>query len=329
MESLPRIVISMGDPAGVGPEIIAKAFAEPQIRPYHATVVGDASIMQQALERWAPRLTIHRVDSTQDEVQSDALNLIDLNNVSSLPTGPSREGGSASVEYIQVAVREAMERRADAIVTAPISKESIHLAGHFYPGHTELLAHLTGTPRTALMLTGRRLRVVLATTHAPLSQVSQILTQETLVETLRMTHHWLSCFVTDTPRIAVLGLNPHCGDGGIFGDEEARVIVPAMEQARSMGIPSEGPFPADAFFSRNPECDAVIAMYHDQGMVPIKMEAQGQAVNITLGLPIIRTSVDHGTAFDIAWKGTASAQSMQHVMRSASKLASAQALSKQ
>jgi 4-hydroxythreonine-4-phosphate dehydrogenase len=227
------------------------------------------------------------------------------------------------VEYIRKAVELAMAHQVEAITTAPINKESIHLAGFPYPGHTEMLADFTGGNDVALMLAGKKLRVVLATTHVPLHAVRELITIERVAKILRLTHQWLSQYVTEAPKIAVTGLNPHCGDGGIFGDEEKTAILPAIEQLQQEGIDVQGPFSADALFARTPsgEYDAVVTMYHDQGMIPVKMESQGNAVNVTLGLPIIRTSVDHGTAFDIAGQGLASPDSLKVSLRFAANMA--------
>ena len=216
----------------------------------------------------------------------------------------------------------ALDHQVSAITTAPINKESIHKAGFLYPGHTELLARLTGTQDVALMLAGKNLRVVLTTTHLPLSQVSEQITVERVLTTIRLTQQWLHRHVTLTPKIAVTGLNPHCGDGGIFGDEEQSAIIPALDRAREENIQVDGPFSADALFIRKQfeAYDAVIAMYHDQGMIPVKMDSMGTAVNITLGLPILRTSVDHGTAYDIAGSGTASPESLKIALNKAAQL---------
>jgi 4-hydroxythreonine-4-phosphate dehydrogenase len=249
---------------------------------------------------------------------------LDLKNISNgINEGkPSAVGGKASVEYIRTAVNLALDHQIEAIVTAPINKESIHLAGFTWPGHTEMLADFTDTKDVALMLMGDALRVVIVTTHIPLNQVGQLITHKQITTTIKLTHQWLLEHVTESPKIAVTGLNPHCGDGGIFGKEELIEIIPALDAVRKIGINALGPFSADALFAKidQKKYDAVITMYHDQGMIPVKMANKGTAVNVTIGLPIIRTSVDHGTAFDIAGKGCASPESLEIATQSASQL---------
>jgi len=321
LESFQRIAVTMGDPAGVGPEIIVKSFSQyPLPASSRVVVIGDVRTLERAARLWATGLSMVPVSSFPElPAEKNQLYVLDPNTVSEdiAPGIASIAGGSASVEYIRKAVQMALGEEIDIIVTAPISKESIHKAGHHYPGHTELLGELTDASKTVLMLAGKKLRVALVTTHASLQDVPGLITKESICDTLRLVHDWLVRHVTAQPRIAVVGLNPHCGDGGVFGKEEAEKIVPAIEQAQKEGIQAEGPFSADALFSRTIQHDAVIAMYHDQGMIPVKMESQGHAINITLGLPILRISVDHGTAFDIAWKGIADPTSMINVLQSA------------
>ena len=324
---LPRIAITMGDPAGIGPEVIVKAFTDSSLnRECRPIVIGDADYLISSARQFAPNLSIQRITSVdQAEFDSPSLTVLDLKNIepASLAPEASSLGGQAAVEYIRKAVDLAMDHLVSAITTAPINKESIHLAGFNYPGHTEMLADFTGTKGVALMLVGKKLRVVLATTHLPLHAVRDQITKDRVANTIRLTHQWLARYVTESPRIAVTGLNPHCGDGGIFGDEEKPAILPAIEQLKAEGIDAQGPFSADALFARTQtgQYDAVVTMYHDQGMIPVKMESQGNAVNITLGLPIIRTSVDHGTAFDIAGQGIASPESLKFSLRFAAKMA--------
>ena len=326
MELLPRVAITMGDPAGVGAEVIARSFLEPEwSRVCRALVIGDAAFLQSISRRFAPLLSVHPVSSVkQARFQPGQLDVLDLGNVAEgLPRGQAgAEGGKASVEYIRKAVDLALRNEVEAITTAPINKESMHRAGHIFPGHTELLAELTGTKSVALMLIGEKLRVVLATTHVPLQTVASMISQDRVAETIRLTHAWLLQHVSDTPQIAVTGLNPHAGDGGIFGKEEQEIILPAIEETQQEGIQASGPFSADSLFSRThlDKFDAVVTMYHDQGMIPVKMESRGAAVNITLGLPIIRTSVDHGTAFDIAGTGQASPKSLIAAVKAAASL---------
>ncbi len=314
----------MGDPAGIGPEIIVKAFQD-NFASCQTIVVGSARSLESVAKGMGTPLTLHPISSPdQARFLSGVLDVLDLDNVPEnlTPGQATAQGGKASVQYIEAAVKLALDHQVDAITTAPINKESIHKAGFLYPGHTELLAELTGAKNVALMLAGKNLRVVLTTTHLPLNQVSEHITVERVLTTIRLTHDWLHRHVTEAPRIAVTGLNPHCGDGGIFGGEEQSAIIPALESARKEGIHADGPFSADALFIRNQfeGFDAVIAMYHDQGMIPVKMDSKGTAVNITLGLPILRTSVDHGTAYDIVETGTASPESLKIALAKAAEL---------
>lgn len=313
----------MGDPAGVGPEVIAKAFLEDEWSGVcRAVVIGAAGFMQSVCRQSAPAVSVRSIASPREaRCQPGVIDLIDLDNVSeTLDWGrPSARGGQASVEYIRAAVNLALKKEVDALTTAPINKQSIHLAGYPYPGHTEMLAEFTHTSDVALMLAGRKLRVVLVTTHVPLKGIASRITADGVAKTVRLTHRWLSRHVCEHPRIAVTGLNPHCGEGGIFGEEEITAILPALETVRNEGLHADGPFSADSLFARNAfdRYDAIVTMYHDQGMIPVKMESMGAAVNITLGLPIIRTSVDHGTAYDIAGTGTASPESLKSAIRAA------------
>ena len=314
----------MGDPAGIGPEIIVKGF---QTLPAscQCVVVGDARVLADAAKRFAPGLDIFPVnDVNEAKFENKVLHVLNLDNVSSdlLLGAPSARAGKAAIEYIKRATKLALRDDVDAIVTAPINKEGMHLAGYPFPGHTEFLAKLTGSPDCALMMVGGKLRVVLATTHVPLNDVKDLITTELVFNKIRLTHQWLVKFAQEKPKIAVAALNPHGGEGGIFGDEEKNAIDPAIKMARSENIDVSGPWPADALFGRidSSGYDAVIAMYHDQGMIPVKMASMGQAVNITLGLPIIRTSVDHGTAYDIAGKGEANPDSLMKAVETAERL---------
>ena len=323
MEDRPRIAITMGDPAGVGPEIIIKMFQNRSVYDFsYPLVIGDAAFLNEVALKLLPSLSIASISSPEEaSFTPGSIDVLDLRNIpNSINVGkPSPVGGKASVEFIRTAVDLALDHKVEAIVTAPINKESIHLAGFTWPGHTEMLADFTDTKDVALMLAGVALRVVIVTTHIPLTQVGQRITHKQITTTIKLTHHWLLEHVTESPRIAVTGLNPHCGDGGIFGKEELTEIIPALDTAREEGINVLGPFSADALFANfeSNKYDAVITMYHDQGMIPVKMANKGAAVNVTIGLPIIRTSVDHGTAFDIAGKGCASSKSLELATQSA------------
>ena len=324
MEVSPTIALTLGDPAGIGPEIIVKAFQDEILTiNTRILVIGDAKTLEKTAQQIAPEILIHSIGSPDKGwYQPYTIDVIDLNNVSeTLPMGkPSAESGKASYEAIQKAVALALTDEVAAIVTCPINKKSLHLAGHPFPGHTELLGHLTNSKEHTLMMESSSLRVVLVTTHLPLDQVKSQISEEKVLQTIRLTHDWLQKHVTEIPRIAVVGLNPHSGDGGIFGQEETEFILPALKAAQKEGIQASGPHPADALFARavSEKYDAVICMYHDQGMIPVKMNGMG--VNITLGLPILRTSVDHGTAFDIVGRNKASAENLKLALKTAGRL---------
>ena len=324
MENHPLIAITMGDPSGIGPEILVKGFTTPPDA-CRCLVVGDASWLQLHASQWAPQLSIRPIQNIdQARHEPGVLDVLDLQNVpEDLKIGhATAEGGKAAVEYIRKATDLATAHQVHAITTAPINKEAMHLAGFKYPGHTEMLADFTHTPEVALMLAGGSLRVVLTTTHVPFGEVQNLLTRDRIVKTIKLTHQWLKQVGIERPHLAVTGLNPHSGDGGIFGDEETEIIAPAIEAAQKENMKVSGPFSADALFGRIHETsyDAVITMYHDQGMIPIKMASMDRAVNITLGLPIIRTSVDHGTAFDIAGQGIAKPDSLLEALKIATTL---------
>tara|TARA_B100000686_G_scaffold353432_1_gene459026 strand:- start:4785 stop:5798 length:1014 start_codon:yes stop_codon:yes gene_type:complete len=330
LDKKPLIVITLGDPAGIGPEIIAKAFSKGELGEYcRPIVIGDANCLRRISEISCPSLRIIPISDLESaKFRAGTIEIIDLDNVpETLCWGAaSPEGGKASVDFIQHAADLALSGRADAIVTAPINKKSLQLAGYYWPGHTEMLAEYSKSTDVALMMLGRRLRVTLATLHIPLNEVAYQLTQEIVERSIRLTHGWLSRFSADSMNIAVTGLNPHCGDEGRFGDEERNVIFPAIEKVRSEGINADGPFPADSFFGRGLAYDygAVVAMYHDQGLIPTKMDSEGEAVNLTLGIPILRTSVDHGTAYDIAGQNRAAPRSLLAALKTAAKFATTQ-----
>ncbi|MBC8283135.1 MAG: 4-hydroxythreonine-4-phosphate dehydrogenase PdxA [Nitrospinae bacterium] len=324
MEASPIIALTQGDPAGIGPEVIVKAFQDEVLSiDTRILVIGDAQLLKRTAKQIAPEILIHSVASPDEGwYQPCTIDIIDLNNVpETLPLGKaSAEGGRASYEAIQKAVTLALNDEVAAITTCPINKKSLHLAGYPFPGHTELLGKLTNSKEPTLLMEGNSLRVVLVTTHLPLEQVKSQISEEKILQTIRVTHDWLQKYVTDIPRIAVVGLNPHCGDEGIFGEEETEFILPALKTAQKEGIQASGPHPADALFGRaaSEKYDAVICMYHDQGMIPVKMDGMG--VNITLGLPILRTSVDHGTAYDIVGRNKASADNLKLALKTAGRL---------
>jgi 4-hydroxythreonine-4-phosphate dehydrogenase len=289
----------MGDPAGVGPEVILKVLAVDGVCPeaQRAKVVGSAAAMSE----WSRRLGLSR-----------SFEVIDVGDAPADPGRPSEEGAAASLRAIEIAARMCQSGDADAMVTGPVSKAAISSLGVDFPGHTEFLAGLVGAGDVVMTFVCEGLRIGLATTHLPLSEVSGSITAPVVTSKLRILDSGLRAwFGIAEPRIAVAALNPHSGERGLLGDEEATILGPALAEARAEGIRVEGPFPADALFARAcGEFDATLAMYHDQGTIPAKLLAGGAGVNVTMGLPIIRTSVDHGTAFDEAGRGTADARSM-------------------
>ncbi len=317
----------MGDPTGVGPEIIAAALADPAIRRIcRPLVVGDAGAMAMGIAIAGAGLRVLRASSFPPEDLPDALPLLEISNLADEDMrfgSPSMACGEAMFRAICEAARLCLAGDVDAIATAPISKEAMNRAGHLYPGHTELLAGLTGTDRVVMMLAGTRLRVTLVTIHESLVNVPHLVTYERVLETIRITHRDVHRYFKRNPRIAVLALNPHCGEGGMFGDEEGRIIAPAVEAARREGIDVVGPLSADTLFhfAVQGDYDAVVCMYHDQGLIPLKLLHFDDGVNVTLGLPIIRTSVDHGTAYNLAGTGRASAESMKAAIRMAADMA--------
>ncbi|MFA9408350.1 MAG: 4-hydroxythreonine-4-phosphate dehydrogenase PdxA [Candidatus Dadabacteria bacterium] len=311
MSKKPIIGITMGDPNGVGPEVIVKAISSNEIKDLCEIVIfGDAGILQKAANNSVSNIQI---------VECSEFGLEDLK-----PSTLDRKAGQASLDYITTAVKSALENEIDAIVTAPISKESTHLAGSKYPGHTEMLKDLSGSNQAVMMFEGQKFKVMLVTIHEALSNVPKLISKDRVLSTIKLTHDSLvNLFKIEAPKIVVCGLNPHAGESGAFGNEEIDHIIPAVEEARELGINVEGPLPADTLFyyANQGKWDAVVAMYHDQGLIPFKMVSFNDGVNITLGLPIIRTSPDHGTAFDIAWKGVADPSSMIAAIKVAAQFA--------
>ncbi|MBI5206592.1 MAG: 4-hydroxythreonine-4-phosphate dehydrogenase PdxA [Candidatus Firestonebacteria bacterium] len=313
----------MGDPSGIGPEIIARAqsfFSKEQ--DYNTIVIGDADVLKQRIDMFNIDGKVNIISAIEEGLFTPGfINVLDLKNVnlSKLIIGTVQEMcGKASVEYIYKAVEYIKENKIHAMVTAPINKEAINKAGFFYAGHTELLSRITGTKKFAMMLAGEKLRVVLVTTHLAVSKVGQNITIKKIEEKIKLTDDYLKkYFAIKTPKIVICGLNPHIGENGLFGREEIEKIIPAINNMKNKKIDVSGPYPADTLFykAQNGIYDAVLVMYHDQGLIPIKMLYMDSAVNITLGLPIIRTSVDHGTAFDIAEKGIASYTSLKSAIK--------------
>lgn len=317
----PLLAVTLGDVAGVGPEIVAKALAAPGVRTRHRLAVfGPFKPLRRQAERHAPGLVLERVVSAEELAGWDfaaSTPVVDDRSVI-VPCAKrilgtvNAEAGRASHAAVLAAADACLAGQVEAMVTAPIHKAAWAAAGTGHPGHTEVLAERTGTNRVVMMLAGPRLKVTLATIHLPLRCVPEAITRDRLRMVIEVTAESLPLFGISRPRVAVAGLNPHAGDEGLFGDEEITTIAPAIAGARASGIDAQGPFPADTVFARaaSGAFDAVVALYHDQGLGPIKTLDFERTVNISLGLPIIRTSVDHGTAFDIAGQGVANPSSL-------------------
>jgi 4-hydroxythreonine-4-phosphate dehydrogenase len=309
----PLLALTMGDPVGVGPEIMVLALADPAIyQTCRPLILGDLHAMERARQDLTPDLALHLIkDPSEGRYQAGAIDLLALSYLSPGDLNhshPSAAGGRAMVSYILTAIEMALNQEVAGMVTGPISKASLNLAGYRYPGHTELLAERTGAAEVAMMLAGGRFRVVLATIHCALADVPGRLSLDGLIRLFTLTCRALQHdFGISKPSLGVAALNPHASEGGLFGDEEKEIIIPAVLEARGRGLPVSGPFPADTLFWRHAqgEFDAICAMYHDQGLIPLKLLHFMDAVNVTLGLPIIRTSVDHGTAYDLAGTGDA------------------------
>ncbi|MFA5074335.1 MAG: 4-hydroxythreonine-4-phosphate dehydrogenase PdxA [Nitrospirota bacterium] len=328
MKKKPVIAITMGDPAGIGPEIIAKTAMNDGIyavcKPF---IIGDAEIMKKIIKESSLPITMQRISSPPEiHLKPGVLNIIDCKNID---LEKHRWGirdnasGTAVVEYITRAVTYCLNHEADALVTGPLNKEVMNAAGHHFAGHTELLAHLTNTKNYGMMFVGGGLRLILVTIHMALKDVPAQITEEQVLGIIRLAHNAVRDLGITKPRIGVAALNPHAGEAGLFGSEETDIILPAIRKAREEGIDASDPVPADTLFykARNNQYDIVVAMYHDQGLAPLKMIAFGNAVNITVGLPIIRTSVDHGTAYDIAGKGCADPASLIEAVKLAAIMA--------
>jgi len=329
MKKNPIIGITMGDPAGIGVEIILSMFnRRKSTANFLPLVFGSAAVFDATARHLAVPNPFHVLsDIKKLSRQSDTPCLLDLKNIVPSDFSPgeiSPETGRASVEYVLQAIEAALQNKIDAVVTAPIHKEAIHLAGFNFAGHTELFAEKTGTRDFAMMLIGGPIRVILVTTHLALKEVPHTLTTEKIVKKIVLARQAMLDLGFHSPRIAVAALNPHAGEHGLFGEEEERVILPAVEQARKKGIHVTGPLPPDTVFHQayHGRFHAVVSMYHDQGLIPLKMIAFEKGVNVTLGLPIIRTSVDHGTAFDIAGQGKADPASLEEAVAVARQLVS-------
>jgi 4-hydroxythreonine-4-phosphate dehydrogenase len=324
----PIIGITMGDATGVGPEIILKSFEHQVVyETSRSFVIGDASILERAKKFTGSTKEIRRIkhprEAQFDPAVIDCLDLALLPET--LPIGEvSAEAGNAAFQYLAKAIALANDKEIDAICTAPLNKEALQKGGHLYPGHTEILAELTGTADYSMMLSAPNLKVIHVTTHVGIIDAINMITPERVLHVIHLAHETLTKAGIASPKIAVCGINPHAGENGLFGyGEEAEKIVPAVEKAQAEGIDVQGPLPADTLFFRTVrgDFDIVVAMYHDQGHGPVKVLGLESGVNITVGLPIIRTSVDHGTAFDIAGTGKADEKSLVEALRQAVELA--------
>ena len=312
------IGITMGDPAGIGPEVSVKAMADPEIsRIARCVVIGESKVLSYAIKTSKlPGMTVNPIKKIEDaKFERNRIDVIDLANIdiNKLKMGVlSSMCGKASVEYLEKAITLATQKKIDAIVTGPINKQAIRKAGFKFQGHTEILARRTGTRDYGMMFVSEKLWVILVTTHIALKDVPKAINKKNILNKIKMAHEILSKVRGRKPRIGVAGLNPHAGESGIFGKEELKIIKPAIEEAKKLGIDVKGPISPDAIFNlaNAGMFDIVVAMYHDQGLIPLKLLSFNRSVNVTVGLPIVRTSVDHGTGFDIAGKGWANPGSM-------------------
>ena len=323
LEELP-IAITMGDPCGIGPEIIAKLYADVDSLPA-MLVLGDAGLIKRAIGLLDSPIMVRNIDAPEDfQFLSNTINVISLSRLpEDLPYGQlDARAGKAAYDYIRAGIDLALQKRIRSIVTAPINKEALRLADIHYPGHTEILADFSGTKDFAMMLMNNDLRVILVTIHVSLREAIEQLTVESELTVIRLAHRAMTQLGIAQPRIAVAGLNPHAGEHGLFGSEDEVIIKPAIQQAQAEGIDASGPWPGDTVFmhARQGRFDIVVAQYHDQGLIPVKYLGVDEGVNVTVGLPFVRTSVDHGTAFDIAGTGKASHASLRVAVEQAAML---------
>ncbi|MCA1719390.1 MAG: 4-hydroxythreonine-4-phosphate dehydrogenase PdxA [Actinobacteria bacterium] len=320
------VAVTMGDPAGIGPEIIARTFAEEGFQDENrAFVVGDAGILRRAVDLLGLPLSVNEVEKPEEALfepgSVDVLQVVELPE--DLPFGElDARAGAAAFEYVRKATELALEGSVGAVATAPLNKEAMHLGGFKYPGHTEILAELTDTKDYAMMLVTEELRVIHVSTHVSLREAIGRVSKERVLTVIHLARDALAKIGVEEPKIAIAGLNPHAGENGLFGDEDAERIAPAVDEAREEGIDVTGPHPPDTVFAkaRKGEFDIVVVQYHDQGHIPIKLMGFEGGVNVTVGLPFFRTSVDHGTAFDIAGTGKADHTSMRTAIELAREL---------
>jgi 4-hydroxythreonine-4-phosphate dehydrogenase len=318
------VAVTMGDPTGIGPEIVAKVFGEDGT--HRAVVVGDVAMMRRAIDLLGLPLRVNPVARPAEaRFEPGTVDVVPATELpADLPYGEiDPRGGGAAYEYVRRAVELALADEVHAVATAPLNKEAMHRAGFRYPGHTEVLAELTGVTDYAMMLVTDDLRVVHVSTHVALAEAIRRVTPERERTVIRLADRSLRLLGVERPRVAVAGLNPHAGESGLFGTEDRDVIAPAVAAARAEGIDASGPWPPDTVFmqARQGRFDIVVAQYHDQGHIPIKLLGLDTGVNVTVGLPFFRTSVDHGTAFDIAGTGRADHASMRAALELATSLA--------
>ncbi|MCC5881446.1 MAG: 4-hydroxythreonine-4-phosphate dehydrogenase PdxA [Halomonas sp.] len=315
----------MGDPAGIGPEIICRALGDMTERERDSLLlVGDAAIYRRAAALVGAAFDFAPLEEARPGDGRVAVAEVDALEAQSMPDGCiSAAGGDLAFRCVRRAVELVQSGRAQVIVTAPLNKAALHAAGHHYDGHTGMLAALTGAPSSFMLLASERLSTLHVSTHVSLREAIERVSEARIAATVEVGHEHLVKMGISQPRIAVAGLNPHCGEGGIFGDEDERIIAPAVRQLQQHGFDVIGPISADSVFYRatRGEFDLVVAQYHDQGHIPVKLIAFDTTVNVSLGLPILRTSVDHGTAFDIAWQGRADATNMTAAIAYARRLA--------
>src|SRR5690606_1009277 len=324
---LPTLAITLGDPAGIGPEIVLKALATKGVTDWcRPVVVGHLPSLERDISSVAGSVQLQHIEAVEEAThQPGTVNVI---TPPDLPAEPpprglvTAEGGAIAVACIRTAAALAVKEKVTAIVTAPINKAAMHAAGHIYPGHTELLAEIAGVKEFSLVLVAGRLHVFHTTTHIALREACKLITRDRVLATIRLARRFANAIGEPAPRIAVLGLNPHAGEDGLFGREDVTEIKPAVEAAQAEGIDAVGPLPGDTAMPKalHGGFDWVVAMYHDQGHIPFKAVHLDRGVNVTVGLPWLRTSVDHGTAFDIAGTGQANESSLLAAMRMAARL---------
>ncbi|MEL7499233.1 MAG: 4-hydroxythreonine-4-phosphate dehydrogenase PdxA [Planctomycetota bacterium] len=324
----PAIAITMGDPAGVGPELCGRLLATPEILAACRPVVfGDSAVLERVTTKLGISFSASRISTDQDWGLLEDAAVVDVQSIDldSLEPGQvTKQTGQVSFAYIEAAIEAAIAGNVQGVTTCPINKQAWNLAGITFPGHTELFAERFQSDRFCMMMTSPQFSCSLVTTHVGYGEVPKLLVPERIVEVIELTHHALEKILGRTPRLAALGLNPHAGENGLFGEGEEARIEAAIDQAKKLGIQIEGPLPPDTAFLpwRREQTDGFICMYHDQGLIPFKAFNFDTGVNVTLGLSSVRTSVDHGTALDIAWQGTADVSSLIAATRLASSLAS-------